>query len=199
MNALMKLTEWAVTGAGTTFLEASQISTGEPWIDLRSVFAAGRALYYNHVIAVIVEYLRDMENEYGILPMPKYDENQENYISSTQEWGQCVYAVPICAPDVNMSGAVLEYMGGVSTDTVRSAYYDVALTRKYSRDTESVKSLDILFNNVVIDLGFSFLGMQGSVSNALANGTIASTLKSSKKVTEKNIEKVEKQIAELQN
>lgn len=198
VTAIQKISDWFQTGTGTTFLEAAQINSNEKWEDLWKVFAAGRALYYNHVIAYIVECLRDMENEFGILPMPKYDETQTNYVSSTQEWGQCVYAVPLCTKDVNLSGAVLEYMCGLSTDTVRSAYYDVALTRKYSRDTESVRSLDILFNNVVIDPGFCYLSCRDTVNKALTNGNAASTIEKAKKLNEKQIQKLEEAISKLQ-
>ena len=111
-----------------------------------------------------------------------------------------MYGVPVCAPDREMAGAILEYLGGLSTDTIRATYYDTALTRKYTRDNESVKSLDILFNNLVIDIGFAynFGNIRSTLTNALATGgTLASTVASIKKSAENSIKETIKAYAEL--
>ncbi len=179
LDVMERISTMASTGYETTILEASQIKSGnDPWDELRGVFTDGRALYYTHTVN-ITGYMREMEEEYGILPIPKLDEAQQEYLSSTQEWGQCVYCIPVCCADVEMAGAALEYIASLSTDTIRAAYYDVALARKYTRDNESVEVLDILFNNIVIDpaFGFDFAGCQGTVSSAMSkSGKVASTI-----------------------
>lgn len=200
LDIMDRIAAFASAGFGTTYLEHNQVKTGDQWGDLRGVFVAGRGLYYTHTVD-ITNYLRDMEDEYGILPIPKADEAQPNYLSSTQEWGQCVYGVPVCCPDTKMTGAALEYLCFLSTDTIRAAYYDVALARKYTRDNESVAVLDILFNNLVIDpaFGFDFIGCQGKVSSALARGgTLASTVASVAQKIQDEMEKAQAAFAELE-
>lgn len=200
LDVMDRIAAFASAGFGTTYLEYNQVKTSDQWVDLRGVFIAGRGLYYTHTVN-ITSYLRDMEDEYGILPIPKADEAQAEYLSSTQEWGQCVYGVPVCCPDTKLAGAALEYLCALSTDTVRAAYYDVALARKYTRDNESVAVLDILFNNLVIDpaFGFNFGGCQGTVSAALAKGgTLASTVASVAKKVQGEMEKAQAAFAELE-
>lgn len=201
IEVLSKISEWASSGQNTIFLEASQIQTEDPWTDLRGVFVAGRALYYLHTINMTgYGDMRNMEQEYGILPMPKYDEEQKDYMSSTQEWGQVIYGIPTCAPDFDMSGAVLETMGALSTDTLRSAYYDQALTRKYTSDKESVETLDILFNKITVDIGFSyFWKIRYDINQALASsgGQIMSTIDSMIPSLNDQIETTENAFAEL--
>ena len=46
-----------------------------------------------------------------------------------------------------MTGMILEALCYESTDTVIKAYYDVLLKTKISRDNESEKMLDIMFQN----------------------------------------------------
>ena len=196
VDTLMKISKWVLSGDKTYLLDVSRVATGTDYDDLNSVFTSGRALFKVAVIGTIFK-LRDMEADFGILPMPKSDEKQPDYVSSTQEWGQCVYAVPVCAPDLAMAGAVLEYLGGISTDTLRTAYYDVALTRRMSRDKESSASLDILFDKLVIDPGFCYFGLRSTVEETAQSGTVSSKLKSKEKSINKQIQTTEKVINKL--
>ena len=52
------------------------------------------------------------------------------------------------------------------------AYYDVAITTKSARDTESVAMLDIIFANRVFDLGqiYNWGDMQGLVDSLTNSG-----------------------------
>lgn len=196
VNALMKLAGWVHSGCDTYLLDVERVDSGDPFGDLVNVFVSGRALFHIGTVATTSD-MRDMEQPFGILPMPKYDERQERYITSTQDWAQCVYGVSIGAPDVAMAGAVLEYLGGLSTDTVRAAYYDKSLKRKLSRDQESAVTLDILFDNMVTDTGFSYFGLRSMVEDMAKSGTVSSKLQSIEKSTNKTIKTSEKIIAKL--
>ncbi len=197
VDALQRISKWATAGSETYLLDVARIpADGTEWDQLVNVFVSGRSLYHVHT-AVMIFMMREMEQAFGILPMPKADEKQDKYVSSTQEWGQCVMAVPVCAPDLTMAGAVIEYLGGISTDTIRTAYYDVALTRKMSRDKESSVSLDIIFDNIVIDPGFSYFGLRSTVEDIATGGTIASKLQSKEKSINRQIQQIEKIINKL--
>lgn len=197
VNALMKLAKWLSEGQDTYLLDVSKIDTGDSnWDDLRDVFKTGRALFQVGTIAALWGY-RDMEQPFGILPMPKYDEKQQDYVSSTQEWGQSVYGIPVCAPDMAMAGAVLEYLCDISTDTVRKPFYDVALTRKMSRDQESSVSLDILFSSIVIDPGFCYFSLRSMVEDIAKSGTVSSKIQSKEKSVNRDIAQHEKIITKL--
>jgi hypothetical protein len=86
---------------------------------------------------------RDLNFDYGILPYPKWDENQKNYITRTSS-AISVFCIPASAKDPDMTAAVLEALNSESYRSVIPAYYETALKVKYVRDDESVQALDIL-------------------------------------------------------
>ena len=85
--------------------------------------------------------------------MPKYNEDQENYISTFQAHSSGTYIVPRTVTNKDFVSAVLEYMCYCSTDTVRTAYYDTVLQGRAAKDPESVKMLDLIFATATTDLG----------------------------------------------
>ena len=92
-----------------------------------------------------------MENDFGIIPYPKLDENQERYYSRVSYYNAPI--VPITNNTPEKTGAVLEYFNYVSHDTVIPAYCDVVLYGKVTRDEDSRDMLDIIFNSRVVDIG----------------------------------------------
>ena len=111
-----------------------------------------------------IEGLRGMDTDFGILPFPKYDENQKNYLSLVNASIGSALAVPTTA-DPEVSGAVLEAMAYESRYTLLPAYYEVMLKTKISRDSDSEEMLNIIFNNMAYDLGgiYDFGGIVGEL------------------------------------
>lgn len=79
-----------------------------------------------------VSQLRDMKDAYGILPYPKADENQKEYVSSARNTHNA-FSMPITCEDPDMAGAVLEALSSSNHDTVLPAYFETALKKKYAR------------------------------------------------------------------
>ncbi|GHV13045.1 hypothetical protein FACS1894219_07170 [Clostridia bacterium] len=100
----------------------------------------------------IVQNLRNMETEFGILPIPKYDENQKDYFTTVNMYTGQAFAVPQTA-DPDRTGFILEAINAESKYTVMPAYYETTLKTKVARDNESQAMLDIIFNSTVYDLG----------------------------------------------
>ena len=99
--------------------------------------------------------MRGMDVEFGILPCPKYDKQQENYLTSVDARGG-VLALPANTVDIERSGAITEALSAESRRYVVPAYYDVSLTVKDARDEESKEMLDILFAGRVYDIGYIY-------------------------------------------
>lgn len=101
------------------------------------------------------EKLRAAEVEYGILPLPKYDEKQEKYFSNS--WTG-MYGLPVCIPEnkLEMIGLVMESMSALGYYEVIPVYYDNLLKEKVSRDEDSREMLDIILGGMVFDLGLNF-------------------------------------------
>ena len=133
------------------------------WIEITTnVFAESRSLYLITNIE-IVKNLRNMEANFGILPLPKFDEAQEKYYSTMQYGNASTMAVPIIASNLERTGAILEAWAAESVETLTRAYYDITLKGKYSRDDESESMLDLIFSTRVIDQGmfFNWQGLLG--------------------------------------
>lgn len=98
-----------------------------------------------------VPNLRSMETDFGIVPYPKWDTEQDSYYSRVSYFFSLV--VPNTCPDVDFTSAVLEIMNCYSQNEVIPAYYDQSLQGKIARDEESQAMLDIIFTHRVADLG----------------------------------------------
>lgn len=105
---------------------------------------------------VDINGLRDAEFEFGILPYPLYDENQDSYNNLISSGLVSSTSVPYNCKDTEIVGFLLEALAFYSVDTLTVAYYDNALKTRYIRDDESADMLDIIFATRVYDLGFIF-------------------------------------------
>ena len=98
------------------------------------IFTENRALF-NWVRMRVVENYRNMEADFGILPMPKYDENQESYYHTVNSNTCNTIEIPNSAGiDPEFSGFIIEAMSAESTYTLKEAYYDITLNTKITRD-----------------------------------------------------------------
>ncbi len=132
----------------TWFVETS--IGGNQSANQTNIFLADRALF-DDTTFFFLNQLRDMESEFGILPYPKFTEDQINYYSRVE--GGCIAVVPITISDPKRSGAIIEAMASDGYNDLMHEYYDAALKRRTARDEESSKMLDIIFNSRVYDLG----------------------------------------------
>jgi len=135
----------------------------DPWTEVAvNAFIDGRRLYYISPIET-VKFMRNMEANFGILPLPKYNEAQADYNNSLQYNNASALSIPVTAPDLARTGIIIEVMAAESVDTLTRAYYDINLTGKYVRDDESSEMLDLIFATRIIDLGmlFNWSGVQG--------------------------------------
>ncbi len=124
---------------------------------LTDAFKENRALFINNLVSNGI-LLRNMETEYGVVPQPKYDTAQKDYITFLH--GNASYfAVPLTASDKDCSARIIEDMAYYSQDTVRSAYIDIVVKQKYAVDGEdSARMLDIVYGNVIFDMGYFAIG-----------------------------------------
>ena len=124
-------------------------------------FKSDRALFINANIGNAVNELRDMEADYGILPYPKWDENQDRYYTMV-DGSHHVLAVPVTVSDPERTGIITEALCAESYKQVVPAYYETALKTKYTRDDESIAMIDMIVNSRVFDLGYVYDGWKGA-------------------------------------
>ncbi len=121
---------------------------------LDEIFVEGRALFYPDALGKAQSF-QDMEDDYGIIPYPKWDEAQETYYTHAQD-GFSVAVIPTDAPNKELSGAVLDVISGISNAKVVPAYYDQALKFKYSRDEDTGTMLNIIRDGIRFNFGYFY-------------------------------------------
>lgn len=97
--------------------------------------------------------LRNMESNYGILPIPKFDEYQTRYYDHVMPDGDSVLAIPISNENPSMTGLILEALSAESYYTVYPAFYDTIMMGKFARDPETRDMLKIVFDSRTYDIG----------------------------------------------
>ena len=114
-----------------------------------------RALF-SWIRMIIVERLRGMETDFGLLPLPKFDSAQPNYITHMNPHTGVGIAIPVTASDLARTGMILEALSAESRYGLRPAYYEISLRGRYVRDDESEEMLDIILANTAHDIGYVF-------------------------------------------
>lgn len=101
------------------------------------------------------ENLRDMSDDYGIIPAPKYDEVQDNYNAVVHDIATLI-CYPTTCTKVEEVSAVLEQLAYESWKNVTPAYYETAMKTKYTRDQLSSQIIDLLHDRNMTDMAYSY-------------------------------------------
>ena len=112
---------------------------------------SGRVMFYDGLIKYAAN-MRDMKDDFGFIPLPKFDEAQEHYLT-TPGAGINFYTVPVTVKDTECVSAVLEGLAILGHQDIIPTYYDTVLKSKYTRDEESAEMLDLIRENIIIDFG----------------------------------------------
>lgn len=141
----------------------------------------------------LIESMRDMESEFGVIPFPKYNEEQENYITRVSFFDTSV--IPVTVSDIDRASIILEALTCESHNVVIPAYYDIALKSKYARDEESQRMIDIILGSRVLDFGDTYF--QGNLRDGFVapmfinnNREIVSTASKYQKSFNKSLERM---------
>ncbi|MBE6636627.1 MAG: hypothetical protein E7618_02350 [Ruminococcaceae bacterium] len=100
------------------------------------------------------DFFRNEKSNYGIIPCPKYDETQEKYCTTNDQWGLSC-AIPSTATNPSRTGAITEALCALSAKLVYPVYYDEVLSERNTRDEESKRMLNLIFSNIVYDVGIT--------------------------------------------
>lgn len=160
--------------------------------DIFTKFAAGEGLYlFYRLDTAELQMIREME-DYGIMPMPKYDEGQKDYIGS----GGCdIASVPAVVNDGDMCAVICEALSAYGYHDVYPVYYDVVLPDKLSRDSDTAKILNMICSSIYTDPAMTFSKILDNIYYSIgSSANIASSYE--KKITKLNTALI-KSISEL--
>lgn len=162
---------------------------------LEQLLMEGRALFYSECMAN-TRYFRESSMDYGIIPPPKYDEDQERYYSVMIN--PFVLTIPTNSADPERVGFLLDAYMAASHDTVVPAYYDITLVGKIARDPETVKMLGIVFDSLSYNIHFSNVTVRSTLDNLVIsnNKNTATALKRISSAIPKLLKTINKQLIE---
>ncbi len=143
---LSKIAEFAATDDSFTDFTSSDLPL--------TMFQNNQAMFmYTAMNNVITGYnavpsWREMESDYGILPLPKYDETQEEYWTLGNAPGPNGIGVPINCSNPQRTGLIMETLAYYSYELVKPAAYDSIVKEKGTRTELAGEMLDILYSGI---------------------------------------------------
>ncbi|MCL1858586.1 MAG: extracellular solute-binding protein [Oscillospiraceae bacterium] len=141
------------------------------WYDLvNPIFATDRILFFFTSLSRVTWH-RSSETDFGILPTPKYEEQQENYLNTVSVWMASGMGIPATfnGDDLDRTAIITEALSAESMYTLTPAYYDIQLKTKLTRDDESAEMLDMIFANRTYSLAhlYDWGGMISTIQTML--------------------------------
>ena len=188
-DLLDKLLDLLYTGHSTYIVAAGKEQVA------KEMFIRNQGLFYVECASYIVG-LRSMSDDFGVLPVPKYDKRQEDYVTWVHGISSTM-VIPVGPQDAERNSKVIESMAILSGEHVIPTYYELVLKRKTIRDEESAGMLDIIFSNRVYDLVnyYSTLGLAGTFQGCVSknNNSFASSYAKAESKATKTLAKLIKQ------
>ena len=177
----------------------SNFETEEAYeINTIKIFVDGRAMFYDANLGHSEQFMREMDNDYGILPEPKFDEEQADY-QSFVNGAISMICVPTTVREENREyvSIIIEALASEAYNLVTPALKENILKRKMTRDAESADMIDIIVRHRVFDMGYAnmFDGVGSYVRDLLRQKSetgVSAKLKSYTKQTQSKISKIVK-------
>lgn len=129
---------------------------------LRTVFANGKTLIMGYNRLGDLENLRDIEFSMGIIPYPKLDEDQENYVTSlhdTTEAGAILSTLPTDSEE--FVHTCLEVLCRETNKRVIPQWYENALKVKYVDGQDDAKMIDLIHDSITSPFAVAFNNTTG--------------------------------------
>lgn len=161
IDYMTKLTNKLVDGNLAYYEDINNYYAAMPDWEI-AMFSNDQVLFANSTLRYM-ESLRDMDTDFGIIPYPKQDAQQEKYYVRLGYWNAPL--VPTSNTETELIGAMLEALNGEYNRVVRPKYFDTALKGKIARNEDSIRMLDLILESRTIDVG-----------DVLFSGTIRPTL-----------------------
>ena len=134
-----------------------------------------------------------MEQEFGIVPSPKYDENQERYYTNLSQYTFALN-IPSTAENPERTGAVIDYLAFLSYNDIIPILQE-SLCYKGLRDDDSIEMMNLILNTEVLDIGIATnltAELFTKIGNDIVTGKLnfVSTVEKQSKSINKKIEKL---------
>lgn len=118
-------------------------------------FGQGKALFSPLPLGYGTD-LQSYDVEYGILPMPKYNEEQDAYHSTCSDF-YSVFAIPLTsADDTDFIGTITEALCVESSRSVIPEYYNLVLKTRNTSDDDSAEMIETVKDGLLCNFGYLY-------------------------------------------
>lgn len=129
------------------------VTDGNLYPTTYEVFSAGRAMFCDITLNKISHNLTEMDDPYGILPMPKFDKAQDEYLSFVNGSSPMVMIAKTEA-DPAFVGTIVEAMATHNYDRLTPKLFQVITKLQAAQDPDSSSMVDYIIRNRVHDLAY---------------------------------------------
>lgn len=134
------------------------------------LFNNGSALFM-HQTTLQLPSMRETEVNFGVVPLPKYDEAQENYSSMLSSQ---VLLIPVMdSASLELSGMMTEALSYESYKRIIPAVYDSIFENKYLRDSTSYEMYQQIRESLVCDMNWNY-GNGNKITYVITNVVVGS-------------------------
>ncbi|MBQ9079966.1 MAG: extracellular solute-binding protein [Clostridia bacterium] len=150
INLAEKLAAWF--GTSDCYTENNNKNTYTIFADGNSLFAQNRIYIAD---SAHDSGLNSADFKYGVVPVPMYDENQDEYYTTVGN-PFTLYEVMVNCDKTEMTTAVLECLAEQGYNLTTPAIFEVNMKYKYSLYDKTAQAFDLIRNGIVFDLGRIF-------------------------------------------
>ncbi|MGM9683730.1 MAG: hypothetical protein ACI3XQ_09045, partial [Eubacteriales bacterium] len=140
-------------------------------IDDKNMFAENRLLFEINMLGMSSDY-RAEQVDYGILPLPKWTTEQDNYYTFPHQSASTAICIPIANHEYDMTSRIMEDMAYHTHRDVLNYYIEENLFLKsLNGDTDSYDAVQTVLQNLNCDIFFSYrAGITQMLRDCLDNG-----------------------------
>ncbi len=127
-----------------------------------SLFLSGHALFSSFSVGeMTTPEMVAMEDDFGVLPVPKWNEDQQEYYTNVDNGAADVIGVLKTVKNTELVGAVIEAMSATSYTYVMPLYCNTVLELRAARDPETSEMLRMIMDTRVMDWETLYSGYDG--------------------------------------
>ena len=156
-------------------------------------FKEGNVLFVIERASALSRHLSSAPFTFGILPIPKYDTNQESY-KTCLSFPYTMYMISTAANNANTAAATIQLMAYESYKSITPALFEESMKSRYADQSDDALIFDYIREGVVIDIGrlftrqldnLSYTIFRGAVKNSNAGGYASTAAKYTKNLKSK--------------
>ncbi len=124
--------------------------------DMSSYFCDGKSMFYTNILVTAGKQLKSTTLDYGVVPPPLYDENQEEYRIVPQDNVSSLSL--LCHVDAMLPAVTrtLEVMGSESYINLRHCIQWKCYKQRYLKTEAKGRMFDYIVDNIYYDFGYTY-------------------------------------------